>query len=120
MANVLVVDDAMFVRHTIRNMLEAHGHTVAGEADNGITALERYEEVKPDIVLLDITMPDMGGIEVLKKLKEKDPKVKVVMCSSMGQQSMIANAIQEGAVDFVIKPFKEEQVIAAIEKALVK
>lgn len=120
MANILLVDDAAFVRFTIRKMLETHGHTVVGDTDTGTEALRLYEELKPDLVLSDITMPEMSGIELLKRLKEIDSNVRVIMCSSMGQQAVIAEAIQLGAVDFIIKPFKEEQVIATVEKVLAK
>lgn len=120
MANVLVVDDALFVRQAMKKILEANGHTMIGEADSGETAVEKYKELKPDVVLLDITMPGMGGVEALKQLKAIDPDVKVIICSSMGQQSIIAEAIQIGAKDFVVKPFKEENVIASLEKVLAK
>lgn len=120
MANVLVVDDALFVRQTIKKMLEANGHTMIGEADSGRMAIKRYEELRPDVVILDITMPGMSGIEVLAQLKAIEPKVKVIICSSMGQQSIIAEAIQLGAADFVVKPFKEESVIASLEKVLAR
>lgn len=120
MANVLVVDDALFVRQTIKRMLEANGHTMIGEADSGRLALKRYEELEPDVVLLDITMPGMSGIEVLKKLKAINMKAKVIICSSIGQQAIIAEAIQCGAADFIVKPFKEEQVIASLEKVLAR
>jgi len=120
MANVYIVDDAMFVRQTIKKMVEAHGHTVVGDTDNGRLAIQKYEELKPDVIFLDITMPGMSGIEVLAALKELDPKVKAIMCSAMGQQATMAEAIQLGAADFIIKPFKEEQVIAALDKTLAK
>lgn len=120
MANILVVDDAIFVRHTLKKILEAYGHTMVGEADSGIMALKKYDELKPDVVLLDITMPGMNGTEVLVKLRAKDPKAKIIICSSIGQQVVIAEAIQLGALDFIVKPFKEEQVIDAINKVLAK
>ena len=118
MASVLVVDDAAFMRMTIKKMLEAHGHSMAGEAGNGIEAVKRFIEVKPDIVLLDITMPEMNGIEALKRIKELEPKAKIVICSAMGQQAMVAQAIQYGAKDFIVKPFEEDRLIAAVEKVL--
>lgn len=120
MANVLVVDDALFVRQTIKRILEANGHKMIGEADNGVKALELYKMLKPDVVILDITMPGMSGIEVLAKLKEMNPDVKVIICSSMGQQSIVAHAIQLGVSDFVVKPFKEETLVASLEKVLAK
>lgn len=120
MANVLVVDDAAFVRLTIKKILEAHGHTMVGEAGNGEVALRKYEVLKPDVVLLDITMPEMSGLEALKRLKAMDPKAKVIICSSMGQQAMIVDAIQSGAADFIVKPFKEESIIASLTRVLAK
>lgn len=120
MANILVVDDALFVRETIRRILEANGHVMVGEAENGREAIQKYEAIKPDIVLLDITMPVVSGLEALKGIKNVDPKAKVIMCSSMGQQDMVAESITYGALDFVIKPFKHDQVITAIDKALAK
>lgn len=116
MASVLVVDDAAFMRMTLKKMLEANGHQVAAEASNGIEAIKKYAEARPDVVLLDITMPEMNGVEALKKIKEIDPTAKVVICSAMGQQAMVAQAIQFGAKDFVVKPFEEERLIAAINK----
>lgn len=120
MAGVLVVDDAAFMRMTLKKMLEANGHSVVGEAENGIEAVKKYVEVKPDVVLLDITMPEMNGVEALKKIKEIDPAARVVICSAMGQQAMVAQAIQFGAKDFVVKPFEEERLIAAINKVITK
>lgn len=118
MASVLIVDDAVFMRITLKQMIEAHGHSMAGEASNGIEAVKKYIEVKPDVVLLDITMPEMNGIEALKRIKELDSKAKIIICSAMGQQSMVAEAIQCGATDFVVKPFEEKRIIAAIDKVL--
>ncbi len=118
MASVLIVDDAAFMRMTIKKMLEAHGHTMAGEAENGIEAVKKFIEVKPDVVLLDITMPEMNGIEALKRIKELEPKAKIIICSAMGQQAMVAQAIQHGAKDFIVKPFEEDRLIAALEKVM--
>nr|WP_325240290.1 response regulator [uncultured Oscillibacter sp.] len=120
MANVMVVDDALFMRMTIKKMLEAHGHTVVGEAGNGVEAVKRYAEIKPDIVMLDITMPDMDGVSALKRIKEIDAQARVIMCSAMGQQAMVAQAIQYGAKDFVVKPFEESRILAAIDRVLGK
>ncbi len=120
MANIMVVDDAVFVRLTLKKIIEEAGHTVVAEADGGVIALEEYDRCKPDIVFLDITMPEVSGIEVLSQIKEKDPKAKVIMCSSMGQPAYLAESIERGALDFVVKPFKPEQVVAAIEKILKK
>ena len=90
----------------------------AGEAGNGVEAVQRYMDIQPDVVLLDITMPEMNGIDALKRIKEFDPKAKVIMCSAMGQQVMVAQAIQSGAKDFVVKPFEKDRVLAAIKRAL--
>ncbi|MDE6917385.1 MAG: response regulator [Lachnospiraceae bacterium] len=118
MANVLVVDDAVFMRMTIRKMLEANGYTVAGEASNGVEAVQKYTELKPDAVMLDITMPEMNGVDALKRIKEFDANAKVIMCSAMGQQVMVAQAIQFGAKDFIVKPFEQSRVLAALERVL--
>lgn len=118
MARVLVVDDAMFMRMTIKKMLEANGHSVAGEAGNGVEAVKKYMEIKPDVVLLDITMPEMNGVDALKRIKEADAKARVIICSAMGQQAMVAQAIQNGAKDFVVKPFEESRLVAAVNRVM--
>jgi two-component system chemotaxis response regulator CheY len=115
---VLVVDDLQFVRASIREILEKEGFYIAGEAENGLMALEMYERLKPGIMLLDITMPVMDGLSALKILKRKYPAAKVVMCSALGQQKYIIRAIQLGARDFVVKPFKPERLISSVRKAL--
>ncbi|MBO5033416.1 MAG: response regulator [Lachnospiraceae bacterium] len=118
MAKVLIVDDAAFMRMTIKKMLEAHGHTAAGEAANGVEAVKKFMELKPDVVLLDITMPEMNGVEALKRIKEADPSARVIICSAMGQQAMVAQAIQYGAKDFIVKPFEEDRLIASVDKIM--
>lgn len=118
MANILVVDDAIFMRMTLKKMLEANGHSMAGEAGDGKEAVNKFIELKPDVTLLDITMPEMNGIEALKRIKEVDPAARVVICSAMGQQAMVAQAIQYGAKDFIVKPFEEDRLIAAIDKVM--
>lgn len=120
MANLLIVDDAAFMRMTIKKMVMAHGHTVVAEAENGVEAVRKYTECRPDVVLLDITMPEMDGVSALKRIREQDPKAKVVICSAMGQQAMVAQAIQSGAKDFVVKPFEESRLIAAIDRVINK
>ncbi|SRR6056297_658220 len=115
---VLIVDDAVFMRMMIKDILEKNGYSVAGEAENGLKAIEAYKNLKPDIVTMDITMPEMNGIEALKGIKEIDPNAKVVMCSAMGQQSMVIEAIESGAGDFIVKPFNGERVIEAISRVL--
>ena len=118
MANILVVDDAAFMRMMLKDILTKGGHEVIGEAANGIEAIEQYGKLKPDLVTMDITMPEMEGVDALKQIKQNDPKAKVVMCSAMGQQLMVVQAIQAGAKDFIVKPFQAERVLEAIKKAL--
>lgn len=118
MSKVMVVDDASFMRMTIRKMLEAHNHTVCCEAENGIDAVKKFIEFKPEVVLLDITMPEMNGVEALKRIKELEPDARVIIVSAMGQQAMVAQAIQYGAKDFIVKPFEEDRLIAAVEKIM--
>ncbi|MBC8059444.1 MAG: response regulator [Clostridiaceae bacterium] len=118
MARVLVVDDAAFMRMMIKDILTKNGFEVMGEAANGLKALELYKMDKPDIVTMDITMPEMDGIEAVKAIKEFDPTAKIIMCSAMGQQSMVMEAIKAGARDFVVKPFQSDRVIDAIKKAM--
>ena len=116
MARVMVVEDAVFMRMTIRKMIEPEGYEVVGEAGNGVEAVQKYMEAQPDVVMLDITMPEMNGIDALKRIKEFDPKAKVIMCSAMGQQAMVAQAIQSGAKDFIVKPFEKDRVLAALKR----
>ena len=118
MAGILIVDDAAFMRLTIKRMVEAHGYSVVGEAGNGIEAVKKFAEKKPDVVILDITMPEMSGIEALKRIKILNPDARIVICSALGQQEMLAEAIECGAQDFIVKPFEEERLIAALEKVL--
>ncbi len=120
MAGVLVVDDAAFMRLTIKQMLEAHGHTMIGEAADGLEAVSKFAALKPEVVFLDITMPEMNGIEALRLIKEMDPKAKIIICSAMGQQAMVAQAVQYGAKDFIVKPFEEHRLIRALEDVLKK
>lgn len=119
MANtVLVVDDAAFMRMMIKEILSKNGYTVVGEASDGAQAVEKYKELSPDLVTMDITMPEMDGITSLKEIKKIDPSAKVIMCSAMGQQAMVIDAIQAGAKDFIVKPFQADRVIEAIRKTL--
>lgn len=103
---------------TIKKMLEAHGHTVVGEAGNGVEAIKKYSELNPDVVMLDITMPEMNGVDALKNIKQLNPAARVIICSAMGQQAMVAQAIQYGAKDFIVKPFEEDRLIASVEKIM--
>ena len=116
MAKVLIVDDAAFMRISIKNMLTKNGYEVVGEAENGLIGVELYKELKPDIVTMDITMPEMSGLDALKEITKSDPQAKVVMVSAMGQEAMVREAIVSGAKGFIVKPFKEEGIIAAIKK----
>ncbi len=115
---ILVVDDAAFMRMMIRDILTKNGYEVCGEANDGAQAIEKFKEVKPDLITMDITMPEMDGIAALKEIKKLDPQAKVVMCSAMGQQAMVIDAIQAGAKDFIVKPFQPDRVIEAIKKTL--
>ena len=116
--NILVVDDAAFMRMMIKDILTKNGYNVAGEAENGAKALEKYNEVKPDLVLMDITMPEVDGIQALKNIKAADPNAKVIMCSAMGQQAMVIESIQAGAKDFIVKPFQPDRVLEAVTKVV--
>lgn len=118
MANILVVDDAAFVRMTLKKMLEAHGHTVIGDASNGLEGITKYKALSPDVVLLDLTMPEMDGMDALKLIKAYDSKAKVVVCTALGQHTKVAEAIENGATDFIVKPFDEKRIAAAIEKVM--
>ena len=111
-------DDAAFMRMMIKDILNKNGYNVAGEAENGIRAVEKYKEVSPDLVLMDITMPEMDGIQALKEIKKVDAGAKVIMCSAMGQQAMVIESIQAGAKDFIVKPFQAERVIEAVKKVV--
>ncbi|MGE7917870.1 response regulator [Viridibacillus sp. NPDC093762] len=115
---ILIVDDAAFMRMMIKDILTKNGFEVVGEAGDGAQAIEKYSELKPDLVTMDITMPEMDGIAALKSIKEKDSSAIVIMCSAMGQQAMVIDAIQAGAKDFIVKPFQADRVIEAIQKAL--
>ena len=115
---VLVVDDAAFMRMMIKDILVNNGFEVVGEASNGEEAIKKYDELKPDLMTLDITMPVMDGLQCLKSLKEQYSDAKVVMCSAMGQQAMVIEAIQAGAKDFIVKPFQKDRVLEAINKVV--
>lgn len=115
---VLIVDDAAFMRMMIREILERHGYEVVGEAENGEQAVEMYKKLRPDLVTMDITMPEMDGITAVKEIMKFDPKAKIIMCSAMGQQAMVIDAIQAGARDFIVKPFQPERVLEAVTKVL--
>ena len=114
----MLVDDAAFMRMMIKDILTKNGYNVVGEAENGKVAVDKYTELKPDLVLMDITMPEMDGIESLKAIRAKDPNACVIMCSAMGQQAMVIEAIQSGAKDFIVKPFQAERVLEAVKKVI--
>ncbi|RYG73863.1 response regulator [Lentibacillus lipolyticus] len=116
--NVLIVDDAAFMRMMIKDILTKNGFEIAGEAQDGNEAVEMYKELKPDLVTLDITMPEKDGLAALQEIKEIDESANIIMCSAMGQQSMVIDAIQAGAKDFIVKPFQSERVIEAVRKVL--
>jgi len=113
-----VVDDAAFMRATLRDIFSRNGYTVLGEARNGNEALVLYDQLKPDLVTMDIVMPEMGGIEAVRRLVAVNPGARVIMCSAMGQQALVIEAIQAGARDFVIKPFQATRVLEAAGRAL--
>ena len=116
--NVLIVDDAAFMRMMIKDILTKNGYKVVGEAENGKVAVEKYKETTPDLVTMDITMPEMDGIEARKAIKALNPGSTVIMCSAMGQQAMVIEAIQAGAKDFIVKPFQADRVLEAVKKAI--
>ncbi|MBE8949447.1 MAG: response regulator [Quinella sp. 3Q1] len=115
---VLVVDDAAFMRMMVKDILSKNGYEVVGEAENGMKAVEKFAELRPDLVTMDITMPEMDGISAVKAIRKIDPKAKIVMCSAMGQQAMVIEAIQAGARDFIVKPFQADRVLEAVRKAV--
>lgn len=115
---VLVVDDAAFMRMMIKDILRKGGFEVVGEAEDGSKAVEKYKELRPDLVTMDITMPDMDGITAVKEIRKLDGDAQIIMCSAMGQQAMVIDAIQAGAKDFVVKPFQPERVLEAVRKVL--
>lgn len=118
MARILIADDAMFMRKSIRQILESNGHEVVGEAADGGETVMKFIELKPDVIILDITMPGVSGMDALKQLREIDNEVKIIICSALGQQDIIAEAIISGAQDFIVKPFNPGQLIGALEKTL--
>ncbi|MBQ9120673.1 MAG: response regulator [Lachnospiraceae bacterium] len=116
--NILICDDAAFMRMMIKDILTKNGYNIVGEAENGAKAVEKYNETKPDLVMMDITMPEMDGIQALKKIKSMDDSAKIIMCSAMGQQAMVIESIQSGAKDFIVKPFQPDRVLEAVKKAI--
>lgn len=118
MGKILVVDDTKFMRQTLSSILTNNGHEVIGEAENGEKAVELYEKFRPDLVTMDITMPVLNGIEAARRILAKDPDASIIMCSAIGQQKIVVEAIQIGAKDFIVKPFDEMQVLTTVNKIL--
>ena len=115
---VLVCDDAIFMRTMISDILSGAGYEVVGEAETGLQAIERYRSLRPDLVTMDIVMPDMGGIDAVREIVKEDANAKILMCSAMGQQALVVEAIQAGAKDFVVKPFQPSRVLEAVQRVL--
>jgi two-component system chemotaxis response regulator CheY len=120
MTRVLIADDASFMRQMIRDIIEPEGFQVVGEASDGVEVVEKFKELHPDIVMMDIVMPKRSGIDAVKGIVAMDPTARVVMCSALGQETLVMEAIQAGAKDFIVKPFKPESVVATLRKALEK
>lgn len=118
MAKILIVDDAKFMRMTLSDILIRNNHEIVGEGENGREAIALYHELQPDLVTMDITMPEMSGLEAMKEIRQNYPQAKVIMCSAMGQQRMVVEAIEAGAKDFIVKPFDEGRVIEAVNRVL--
>ena len=117
-ATIMIVDDAAFMRMMLKDILTKNGYTVVGEAENGALSVDKYVEWKPDLTIMDITMPEMDGLQAVKEIRKRDTQARIIMCSAMGQQAMVIEAIQAGAEDFVAKPFRAERGVEAVTKAL--
>ncbi len=115
---VLICDDAIFMRTMVGDILQQAGFEVVGEAETGVQAIEKYEQLRPDLVTMDIVMPDMGGIDAVREITKRHPGARVLMCSAMGQQALVVEAMQAGARDFVVKPFQPSRVLEAVERIL--
>ncbi|WP_026583310.1 response regulator [Bacillus sp. J33] len=118
MGRILLVDDAKFMRVTLGTILKKAGHEIVGEGENGREAVELYGNLQPDLVMMDITMPEMSGLDAMKEIKKKNPSAKVIMCSAMGQQKVVVESIEAGAKDFIVKPFDEGRVLEAVNRVL--
>lgn len=119
MARILVVDDSAFMRMMLKDIIGKSGHEVAGEGEDGSEAVKKYIELRPDLVAMDIVMPNVTGIEAVRQIKESDPNASIVMISALGQEAMVREALEAGAKDFIVKPFQKDKVIEAVNKALV-
>lgn len=115
---VLICDDAVFMRTMVADILRGAGYDVVGEAETGVQAVAQYKALQPDLVTMDIVMPDMGGIDAVREIRRHDPDARILMCSAMGQQALVVEAIQAGASDFVVKPFQPSRVLDAVERVL--
>jgi two-component system, chemotaxis family, chemotaxis protein CheY len=115
---VLICDDAIFMRTMVGDILTQAGFEIIGEAETGVQAVEKYKQLHPDLVTMDIVMPDMGGIDAVREICKFDPKARILMCSAMGQQALVVEAIQAGAKDFVVKPFQPSRVLEAVQRVL--
>ena len=113
---VLVVDDAVFMRMKLKDVLEKNNYQVIAEAKNGVEAIASYKANRPDFVLMDIVMPEMDGMEALKRIRKLDPDAKVIICSAMGQQNIVLEAVREGAIDFIVKPFEDDRLIKSLDQ----
>ncbi len=118
MGRILLVDDAKFMRVTLGTILKKAGHEIVGKGENGREAVELYGNLQPDLVMMDITMPEMSGLDAMKEIKKKNPSAKVIMCSAMGQQKVVVESIEAGAKDFIVKPFDEGRVLEAVNRVL--
>lgn len=118
MAKILCVDDAAFMRMMVKNTLNQNGYMDIYEAADGLQAIDKYDEIHPDLVIMDITMPNMDGLEALKAIKGKDPSANIVMCSAMGQEAMVVEAIKAGAKDFIVKPFKPDRIVKTVSSII--
>ncbi|HEU4800518.1 MAG TPA: response regulator [Gemmatimonadales bacterium] len=116
--SVLVCDDAIFMRTMISDILSQAGFEIVGEAESGVQAVQQYRNLRPDLVTMDIVMPDMGGIDAVREICKEDPSARILMCSAMGQQALVVEAIQAGAKDFVVKPFQPSRVLEAVQRVL--
>jgi two-component system, chemotaxis family, chemotaxis protein CheY len=115
---VLICDDAIFMRTMVGDILGQAGFEIVGEAETGAQAVEKYQQLRPDLVTMDIVMPDMGGIDAVREICKMDPHARILMCSAMGQQALVVEAIQAGAKDFVVKPFQPSRVLEAVQRVL--
>ncbi len=118
LSKIMIVDDARFMRVMLKDILSKEEYEVVAQLENGIQAMEQYKELKPDLVIMDITMPQMDGISALKEIREIDPEAKVIMCSAMAQKNKVKEALKMGAKDFIVKPFQKEQLLKAVRKCL--